>query len=448
MATLFLTLVWILCPVGAAKPVNVNVASKVSDGISNDVDPSWYCDDKQYCDGGTTCCPVLGNPSTFTCAPAGQRFNTCSMDGSVSCAEDYPIMCGSGCCKPEDVCRDGQCYVRSSTDSLNVTVPGAGSVDAKRPVARAAAGPLVGQLGWFPNNWDDGMLNTVMTLLHEDFLAVQASEWRSTENKPGNCWVVGFPSDLSKCPTDQPWNDACKGSSATITQDGPYTFYNNNPVFAPTNYDHLDWCNDAHNATQSYSHEYSVTETQSYSTTLSSTIKATVGMSSETEAKVDIGVASGSEKFTLSASLETDFSSSSTQTKTTEKAWKASTQIQVKPRTHVYSSCWLQTGTFNSPFDGRVKINSPVTWACSSPLKDPNYWIYPTDSNYWTSQGIEQVMEGKGFSKEDLQNVFGQKIGGTFTGIAGQKVQCSTHIEYLKDGESCPRVSPPKPILV
>lgn len=443
---MFLALVFLLCAFGAAKPVDVTLASKTSDEVS-DPDPTWFCDDSNYCDGGGACCPVVGG-HTFNCAPAGKRFVTCSMDGSFYCDESFPIICGNICCEPDGVCRDGHCYARSSTKSLNVTVPGTASADASISFARAE-GPPGGQLGWYPNNWGDGMLNTVMKLLHEDFLAAVASEWRSMANKPGNCWVVGFPSDLSKCPQDKVWDDGCKGSSATITQDGEYTFYNNNPVFAPTNYDQVDWCNDDHNKTESYTHSYQVEETQSASTTLSSTIKATVGMSSKTEAKVDIGIASGSESFTMSASLETDFSSSSTQTKTTSKTWTSSTNVDVGPRSHVYSSCWLQTGTFNSPFDGRVKINSPVVWACSLPEKGRFWYLSPANSIFWTSQGIEQIMESDfGYAKEDLQNVFGQKIGGTFTGIAGQKVQCSTHTTYLKDGELCPHVSSPEAILV
>lgn len=412
-----------------------SIPSTVDDGKSN-TDPSWYCDSSNYCDGGGTCCPVVGG-SGFKCAPSGQRYVTCSMDGASYCGPSAPIVCGSYCCPANGVCRDGSCYFRTSSNSLNDTMPGVASRRPKIEFTKVVGPP--DHLGWFPSNWGNGMLHTVMKGLHEDFLAVQAVEWRSTSPKPGNCWVVGFPSDLSNCDANKPWDDGCKGSSATITQDGEYTFYNNNPTFAPTNYDRLDWCNDDKSQSQSYTHSYSVTESQSASTTLSSSVKATVGMSTTAEAKVDIGIASGSDSFTMHASLETDFSKSSTQTKSFSRAWSSQTSVVVGPRSHVYSTCWLQTGTFETPFDGRVKLNSPVVWACSSPETGPDDYLSPTDTSYWTSAGIEQVMEGHfGFAKSDLQDLFGQKIGGTFKAVAGQKVQCSTHTEYLKEGQSCP----------
>merc|ERR1719160_396580 len=243
------------------------------------------------------------------------------MDGLHSCAPDTPIVCGDECCGPDDVCREGSCYVRSSEQFCGVLQSGA----AVRGDVNMRKAPANGSLGWFPSNWGDGMLNTVMTRLHEDFLATQAYKWRSSDPKPGNCWVIGFPSDLSNCPIHEPWDDGCKGSSATIMQDGEYTFYNKNPTFAPVNYDQIDWCNDDHNETQAYTHTYSYTETKTASTTLTKTIKATLGMESDVEVDVDLGIVEGKGTFKFSMSLETDFSSSTTQTSSTEKDWSYST---------------------------------------------------------------------------------------------------------------------------
>lgn len=392
------------------------------------VDPSWYCDDEYYCDDGATCCPKVAT-SGFLCAGTSQ-FNTCFMDASSWCEEDRPTICGEICCGLDQLCRDGACVQRAAV----------GHPGKMGRMSRNFPGLAPRKLGWFPSDWD-GMLANVEAKLHERVFPLIAAAWRSGGAiQPSNCWVIGFPSSVSDCSIDDPFEPTCKGtSSATLVQDGEYTFYNNNPTFDEINSHELDWCNDDYNSSQTNTHSYSTTTSDTYSQTITVGVKATVGMSTSTTAGVNIEVLKAEGTFEMHASLETDFSMASTQTHTKTKTWSETTDVEVGPRRHVYSTCAIQAGTFESPFDGRVKINSPVVWLCSEPLKGPDEYIFPTDySTMWSSAGIETYWKDEfGFAESDLQDVFGQKIGGVFKGVSGQKVTCSTHTVPLKEGESC-----------
>jgi hypothetical protein len=272
--------------------------------------------------------------------------------------------------------------------------------------------------------------------LHNQFLAMQARRWRTGDLRAGQCFVVGFPADLARCSV--PFDDGCRGSDATIVQDGPMTFYNSDPILSPVNYDSMDWCNDDETQSQSHEHTYTYTETQSFETTVSFTVKTTVGMESKTTFSESLIFESGSEEIDMSFSVEMDVTKSSTQTTTKEKQWSSKNTVRVGPRSHVYSTCWLSMATLESPFDARVRIHSPVVWACTSTEEGPNDWVYPDSPSLWQSFTLETFMEKSyGFSKDDLDATFSAKFGGTWKGIVGQRVQCNTHTVQLKPGEEC-----------
>merc|ERR1719384_2114245 len=102
------------------------------------------------------------------------------------------------------------------------------------------------------------------------FLAVQAHAWRErTSENPGQCFVIGFPAQLAQC--NDPWDEGCKGSAATIIQDGEMTLYNTNPIVRLVGQERLDWCNDSPTETQEQTFKYMYTETKTVSFTLSIT---------------------------------------------------------------------------------------------------------------------------------------------------------------------------------
>merc|ERR1712045_20475 len=140
----------------------------------------------------------------------------------------------------------------------------------------------------------------------------------------------------------------------------------------------------------------------------------------------------------FSFSVELDVSTSSTQTTTTERDWEQDLTVEVGPRSHVYSLCSLAQGTIESPYDVKVRLHTPIVWACSGPEEGPNVYYEPVDQKYWQSFGIEQIMEDHfGFNTTDLDAIFSAKIGGTFKAVMGQKIVCKTHVVPLKAGESC-----------
>eukprot|EP00929_Paragymnodinium_shiwhaense_P120971 TRINITY_DN93062_c0_g1_i1.p1 TRINITY_DN93062_c0_g1~~TRINITY_DN93062_c0_g1_i1.p1 ORF type:complete len:445 (-),score=88.34 TRINITY_DN93062_c0_g1_i1:286-1620(-) len=388
---------------------------------------SYYCDGSHYCKDGGACCPDMVNGG-FGCA-GSDKWANCKLFEREYCPGDQPVICGGNCCTKDQMCRKGQCEAK--------LVSGAMAFDsvAQRGLFTREQGP---PLAWYPSGWSDGMLRTIEENLHNGVFAKQAAEWRSNpgDTSTGQCWVVGFPADIAQC--NKPYDDACKGSAAAIVQDGPMTFYNKNPVLQPTNYDSMDWCNDDATQTQTYSHDYSYKETQTFEVTVSETTKITVGMASKTTMEESLIFETGKEEIDLSFQMEVDVTATAAQTTTKEKQWAVHNTVSVGPRSHVYSTCWLSVGTLTSPFDAKVKINSPIVWACNAPEKDYNTWVYPTDKALWQSFNLEKLMSSHfGFTQEDISAIFSAPLGGTFKGIVGQKVECKTHTVPLKPGESC-----------
>jgi hypothetical protein len=171
--------------------------------------------------------------------------------------------------------------------------------------------------------------------------------------------------------------------------------------------------------------------------TVSTTTKVTTGVSSKSKISESFFFEKGSEEFDFSFSRELDVSKSNTQTTTTEKDWEQDLTVTVGPRSHVYSQCALSQGKIDSPYDLKVKLHTPIVWACVSP-EDSERYIFPSDPVYWQSFNIEQDMKDSfGFSSKDLEKIFSAKTGGTFQAIMGQKVVCKTHSVPLKTGESC-----------
>lgn len=395
-----------------------------------DVPANWFCDDHVYCQGGGACCPDFAGGG-FLCA-GDDAFANCRFDGAY-CPGDAPIICGGGCCGLRAICRDGLCYPRTSSNGPASWLHPAA---VRRPVLTFAHVKGPPTLGWYPGNWDDGMLRTVEEGLHNQFLEMQAIEWRSTDPKPGQCFVIGFPADLAQC--ENPWDEGCQGSAATIIQDGDMIFYNKKPILTPTNMDTLSWCNDDPTQKQSYEHDYSYTETQSWEIEVSMGTKITVGMESKTTIEENLLVESGKEEMDFSFKMEVDLDMTKKQTTTKQKQWTVKNTVAVGPRSHVHSTCWLSVGTLDSPYDAKVKINSPIVWACTSPADGPLMYIVPEDRSLWQSFNMETVFKDEfGLSKEDLEGVFSAKIGGTWKGIVGQSVQCRTHTVALKPGEMC-----------
>lgn len=396
---------------------------------SRDIPSNWYCDDDVYCEDGGACCPDMVNGG-FMCAGSDMWAN-CFLFEQSYCYGERPMICGDHCCYADEACRNGLCEARVSKALHAPMVPQLTSRFVR------TIGP---SLKWFPDNWGEGtMLRSIQEGLHNQFLVAIADEWRNGfENRPGQCWVIGFPAELSQC--NSPWDDGCKGSDATIVQDGDMTFYNTNPILKPVNEVTLSWCNADPTQTQTHKHTYAYTETQTHEVTVEMGIKATVGMESKTTFKGDMLFASAEEELTMKFELEVSTSISESQKFEVERKWDVENTVSVGPRSHVTSSCWLSTSELSSPFEAKVKINSPIVWGCSSPENDYNYYIYPVDKGLWQSFNLESLMADRyGFSKEDLSAIFSTEIGGTWTGIVGQRVQCVTNTIELKPGETCGR---------
>jgi hypothetical protein len=281
------------------------------------------------------------------------------------------------------------------------------------------------------------MLRIAHEGLHNMFLAVQSDKWRSHgPNHPGQCFVIGFPADLGEC--KKPFDAGCKGSAATIIQDGKMTLYNTDPIVTLVGQESLDWCNDDPHESQVQTYKYSYKEAREISVTQSKSVKVTAGVTAKMKFEEKLVVAKASQEFDFSFSTELDVSSSETQTTTTEKTWEEGLQVTVGPRSHVYSTCALSQGLIDSPYDLNVKLHTPIVWACTSPEGTPDTYIYPTDPTVWQSFNLERIMTSVfGFAQTDLDAIFSAKTGGTFKAVMGQKVVCNTHTEPLKEGESC-----------
>lgn len=395
-------------------------------------DSKNYCDNHKHhsCDEGSACCRdfIKGE---YACA--SDQWSNCFMYEEKFCPGDSPIICGDHCCGVADVCRDGQCEARTTSNASVLTnAAGFGKMQLKQ---------WTPPLGWYPDisDWDDGMLRTAQEGLHNMFLAVQAWSWRSTGTQPGQCYVIGFPADLGKCTT--PHDDGCKGSDATIIQDGEMTLYNTDPILNLVGQDKFQWCNDDYNQSQVQTAKYTYKETQTVSFTQSKTTKVTKGRKSTITVSENIEIEKDSDKYTFSFSTEVDTSSTSTQTNSTEKTWEEDLTTNVGPRSHVYTECALSQANIDSPYDMKVKLHTPIVWACTNPTKGPANYVHPGDPADWQSFNIEQRMEKEfGFSAADLEAIFSAKTGGNFKAVMGQRVVCSTHTEYLNDGDVCPHM--------
>lgn len=393
-----------------------------------------YCDHHKhhYCDTGGACCPDFHGKYFCT----DDLWANCFIYEKRACPGAAPIICGEDCCGPDFVCRNGQCEDRTLSDEHHASALTSSAGFGKMQLTQSTP-----PLGWKPDisDWDDGMLRTAHEGLHNMFLAVQANSWRNEGTfHPGQCYVIGFPADLGKC--TNPWDDGCKGSAATIIQDGDMTLYNDDPILNLVGENTLDWCNDDYNPQGEIgTGKWVYTETQTVSFTQSKTTKVTKGRSDTTTVSENIEIEKGSEKYTFSFSMEVDTSESSTQTNTTKKTWEQDLTTNVGPRSHVYTKCALSQATIDCPYDMKVKLHTPIVWACTSPEEDADHYVYPLDSAYWQSFNIEKNMESQfGFDAADLEAIFSAKIGGTFKAVMGQKVVCSTHTVKLQPGESCP----------
>lgn len=382
-----------------------------------------------YCDGA--CCPDF--QGDFKCAD-GDFWANCFIHENLFCHGDAPVICGDDCCSPTQVCRDGQCFHRSSVSKAD-HVDALASSHQKMQLTQGKP-----PLGWYPDisNWD-GMLRSAHEGLHNMFLAVWANDRRVDEVNPvGQCFVIGFPAQLGQC--DMPWDDGCKGSAATIIQDGEMTLYNTDPITSLVGQDGLDWCNDDPNESQVQTYKFLYKETKTVSFTLSTTTKITTGVTSKTTLEENLVFEKGKEEFDFSFSVEVDTSVSRTQTTTKERDWEQDLTVTVGPRSHVYSQCALSQGRIDSPYDVKVKLHTPIVWACSGPPEDgPNWYWYPQHrETYWQSFHLEEMMENLyGFDHTDLEAIFSAKTGGTFKAVMGQKVVCTTHTVPLEAGESC-----------
>jgi len=160
-------------------------------------------------------------------------------------------------------------------------------------------------------------------------------------------------------------------------------------------------------------------------------------MKISTEFKEKFIVGEATEKFEVSFETEFGVTTTESQTQTEEKTWTSTQTVRVGPRRHVLSTCYLSTASFSIPFDGYVKIDSPVVWACQDAEHGPEWYYYPKDKDLWRSTGLESYLQSIGFTQDDLTKQLSAPIGGVFEGVAGYKVECKTHTTLLEDGESC-----------
>jgi hypothetical protein len=85
------------------------------------------CPGSTVCEGATCCNFSQNSPPYIGCCNQvkdGHLFNVCCPRNTdpvtgapgACCAEDFPICCGTVCCRPDDVCSDGECF---SSDALS-----------------------------------------------------------------------------------------------------------------------------------------------------------------------------------------------------------------------------------------------------------------------------------------------------------------------------------------
>lgn len=216
------------------------------------------------------------------------------------------------------------------------------------------------------------------------------------------------------------------------------TLYNTDPVLSLVAQEKLDWCNDDPHEPQVQAYKYTYKETQTVSFTVGTMTKIGFGVKSKTTVAENLEIEKAGQELEFDFSAEVDVSTSHTQTTTTEKDWEQDLTVTVGPRSHVYSECALSQGLIDSPYDLKVKLHTPIVWACTLPEDGPTFHDYPEDPSYWQSFNIEQEMERSfGFNKTDLEKILSAKTGGTFKAVMGQKVVCNTHTVPMKDGESC-----------
>lgn len=434
------TLVLVSGKPGMLPQANTPALKTTNESLLSAAGVTVQCDSDHHCDGGACCWNF--DTGHWSCSPS--LWATCWMHEDNSCWDKYPINCNRHCCHYDDVCRLGsgtpghQCYARSTTGDDHVYAQN-GTADFVNSKFTSGTPPL----GWIPDisSFNAGMTKTASEGLHDSLLAVQAHAWRTDPrggNGAGQCYVVGFPENLAHC--NSPWDAGCKGNKATIAQDGEMTIYNQDPISAPVGEQMFEWCNDDYNEEQQQSATYSFTETQTISITQSATTKITDSDTSATELDANFVIAKGKETFTFAFTMELDVSLSSTQTKTQSRTWEQSVTVNVGPRSRSTTTCFLSQGKLDSPYDAKVKLNTPIVWACTcmEQANDPSCRLWPEDESLWQSSNLEQHMKSVfGFEQKDLDVIFSAKTGGNLKAIMGQKVSCSTHTEKLQDGESC-----------
>jgi len=254
----------------------------------------------------------------------------------------------------------------------------------------------------------------------------------------GTCFVMGYPSSSAwnSCPDNTPWDGNCKNWTPMFTVQN-FKITPANPNYKPVDSETLHWCNDAQNESQKAVHSYSKTVTNTYSTTLTTTMKTSVSVSDKTTVDIEFV----KEELDITVSVELDVTSSETHTQSTSVTKSQDNTVNVGPRSKVANTCTILQGTCDAPFEGDYYIMGNMVWACADTEDWHSLWVWP--KNTWSGSTMQQWMESANF---DTTYVMGRHFTGTFNAVQSEDVTCSTHVDYLKDGESCSSEPATRPV--